>query len=149
MDESDKHEVLKLVKWLVFLIAVALAVGIALMRLSPPPGPKTLADANLVNRVWSKSEVEQARRVTYWQLRAIADALDRAAKKGDEAIVLAVMPQATSVLASWNDQSADTKLSGRDCILAALHVIQALDTAATPMGWSRTQFDAAMADCKP
>lgn len=149
MDASDKQEVFTLLKWLLILVGGAIVAGIVLMKMAPPAGPKTLVDANLANRVWSANEVDTARRVTQRQLKALAEALDEASRKGDDGIVLAVMPHATSVLANWNDQTPETKQIGRDCMTAALHLLRALDTAATPAGWSRSQFDAALADCSP
>ena len=149
MDASDKKEIMGLLKWLSIVVLAAIAIGCALMLARPSRGPQTLADANLIGRTWTEAEVIEARNVTHRQLAVLADALDRASKTGDDSIVMAVLPQVTSVLASWNDQPATTQQSGHNCIVAALHVSKGLDTAASRWGWARKQFDAALADCTP
>jgi hypothetical protein len=110
----------------------------------------TLADAGFQGRAWRPDELPRARLTTYRQLSSLGQALADADRKGNISLVMQVMPEATAVMAAWNDQTDSTRATGRDCVLAAMHLLAALDPVAARVGWPRRdQFEAALSDCKP
>jgi hypothetical protein len=153
MNEPIPLEVKATVKrfgtWLGVIVVGAVSLGVLATRAYQVGTPSSLVQARLDGRAWSDGEVEQARAVTHKQLKALARALDDADKKGDMALAMQVANETTPVLRTWNDQAPGIKQLGRDCVVAALHVSHGADSVAVGQGWSRRQFDAAMADCRP
>lgn len=131
------------------ILMLVTGLGLATLNLFPPT-PKSLADAGLQGRSWSsRDDIDLARRVTRKQLEGLARRLDEAQRKGDLQIVWAIMPETTSLMGSWNDQPDETKASGHDCMLAALHLMKGFDAVATNTTWDRSRFNATMDGCQP
>jgi hypothetical protein len=135
---------------LVVILAVLWVIGSVYHMLGLDNSAATLAEGGFQGRTWRPDELPRARLVTYRQLNSLGRALADADRKGNLALVMQVMPEVTAVLAAWNDQTESTRASGKDCMLAAMHLSAALDPVAARVGWPRRdQFEAALADCKP
>jgi hypothetical protein len=145
--DDVKAEVIPLLKGLLALVIGGMTIGFVLMKVSSADVPRSLDKANLSGRVWSQTDVDLARKVTHKQLSVLATALDEADRKGDTALVWAIMPESTEVLKVWGDQSEPIKSMGHDCILAAMHISNGLGTVAAGRGWDQARFKAALQDC--